>query len=67
MSEKITGALAMPSAERRERWTSMMAAVRKSSIHGWFADFLTALERTAPRAAPSLLEDFADTGIPAAY
>ncbi|MGD9766441.1 MAG: trehalose-6-phosphate synthase [Pseudolabrys sp.] len=67
MAEKLAGALAMPHAERRERWTSLMAAVRKSSIHAWFSDFLTTLERAAPQRAPSVLDDFSDKGIPAAY
>lgn len=67
MSEKLAGALTMPHSERRERWTSLMAAVRKSSIHGWFADFLKALERAAPDRSRSVLADFSDAGIPAAY
>ena len=39
--------------ERRERWHAMVAKLRSSSVQGWFADFLRALNET--RRAPARL------------
>jgi trehalose 6-phosphate synthase len=49
MAQKLAQALMMPFAERMERWTSMMKALKGSSIHLWFADFMEALEETRVR------------------
>lgn len=43
MTQKIISAINMPLSERTERWTSMMKALRSSSIHVWFSDFMEAL------------------------
>jgi trehalose 6-phosphate synthase len=39
-------ALAMPVDERRARWRPAMDVIEREDIHGWFADFMTALDRT---------------------
>jgi trehalose 6-phosphate synthase len=49
-ARQIAAALAMSLDERRERWHSMMATLRGSSVQDWFADFLRALADT--RRAP---------------
>jgi trehalose 6-phosphate synthase len=46
MARQIATALAMSLDERRERWYSMMATLRGSSVQDWFADFLRALADT---------------------
>ena len=51
MAQKLIAAIDMPLSERIERWTSMMKALRRSSIHVWFADFMDALGRTRTAAA----------------
>jgi trehalose 6-phosphate synthase len=50
-AQKLASAIAMPLSERTERWTAMMKALRRSSIHVWFSDFMDALGRT--RTAPA--------------
>ena len=42
-ARQIATALAMSVEERRERWHSMMATLRASSVQNWFADFLHTL------------------------
>lgn len=44
MARTISMALSMPATERRLRWEAMMAKVRASTIHQWFAGFIEALE-----------------------
>jgi trehalose 6-phosphate synthase len=51
MAQKLIAAIHMPLSERTERWTSMMKALRRSSIHVWFADFMDTLGRTRTAAA----------------
>ena len=46
MAQKLAAAIAMPLPERIERWSAMMKALRRSSIHVWFADFMDALAQT---------------------
>ena len=46
MTQKLISAINMPLSERTERWASMMKALRRSSIHVWFADFMDSLGRT---------------------
>ena len=53
MARQIATALAMSVEERRERWHSMVAKLRTSSVQIWFADFLHALADV--RRAPSRL------------
>jgi trehalose 6-phosphate synthase len=50
MAQKLAAAIAMPLPERIERWSAMMKALRKSSIHVWFADFMEALAQTRKTA-----------------
>ena len=50
-AEAHIGDISMPLSERTERWTAMMKALRRSSIHVWFADFMDALGRT--RSVPA--------------
>jgi trehalose 6-phosphate synthase len=45
MARSIATALAMPLTERRMRWEAMMARLRASTIQGWFADFVEALQQ----------------------
>jgi trehalose 6-phosphate synthase len=53
-AQKLAAAIAMPLDERVERWASMMKALRRSSIHIWFADFMNTLTDTkAPAADPA--------------
>jgi len=52
-ARQIATALAMSVEERRERWYSMMATLRASSVQNWFADFLHSLADV--RRAPSRL------------
>ena len=44
VADAIAAAAAMPLAERRERWASMMAPIRSNDIHAWCRDFLSALQ-----------------------
>jgi trehalose 6-phosphate synthase len=43
-------ALAMPDAERRERWATMMAALRRNTVATWADNFLARLAETSPSA-----------------
>ena len=43
MSEAICHGLQMPLEERRERWTAMMATLRRNNINTWRERFLAAL------------------------
>ena len=43
MARHIAQAFNMSLDERRERWTSMVAKLRRSSVQSWFSDFLQAL------------------------
>ncbi len=49
IAQAITTALRMPGAERRERWTAMMEALRAHSVHTWFSDFVEALAKSRGR------------------
>lgn len=42
-SAAIGRAFAMPRAERRERWTAMMAKLERCSLSAWFSNFVAAL------------------------
>lgn len=44
IAHRIATALAMPRAERRERWQGMMDTLLRYSIHAWFADFMQELK-----------------------
>jgi trehalose 6-phosphate synthase len=46
MARTIATALSMPLTERRMRWEAMMVKLRASTIQGWFADFVDALQET---------------------
>jgi trehalose 6-phosphate synthase len=48
-AQKMVAAIAMPRAERMERWSTMMDALRKSSIHVWFSTFLDTLSSSSVR------------------
>jgi trehalose 6-phosphate synthase len=50
MARALMQALSMSAAERRERWSSMIAKLEDSALDSWFSDFVTALEE-APRRA----------------
>ena len=52
-ARQIANALAMGVEERRQRWHSMMATLRASSVQNWFTDFLDTLADV--RRAPSRL------------
>jgi trehalose 6-phosphate synthase len=54
MARTIGIALSMPATERRMRWEAMMAKLRASTIHSWFADFIDALESAHVAAGPDL-------------
>jgi trehalose 6-phosphate synthase len=54
MARQIARALNMGLDERRERWRSMAARLRQSSVQTWFSDFLRALaevDRSVARPA----------------
>jgi trehalose 6-phosphate synthase len=56
MARQIGAAFAMRLEERRERWQSLVATLRRSSVQNWFASFLDALtesRRATPRLAPA--------------
>jgi trehalose 6-phosphate synthase len=44
MARQIARSLNMSLDERRERWASMVAKLRKCSVQSWFSDFVKALE-----------------------
>src|SRR5450755_2760782 len=48
MARAIATALSMPLIERRLRWEAMMDKLRSATIQHWFADFVEALQETAP-------------------
>jgi trehalose 6-phosphate synthase len=56
----IGEAFSMPAEERRERWDSMMKALRAAPLQAWFSDFVTALctpalePQTVPESATLL-------------
>ncbi|MFL6826645.1 MAG: trehalose-6-phosphate synthase, partial [Bradyrhizobium sp.] len=53
MARTIATALSMPLTKRRMRWEAMMDKLRASTIHGWFADFVEALQGTwSGKSAP---------------
>jgi len=43
-SRKMASALQMPREERLARWQPMMDGLMQSSIHSWFADFMSELK-----------------------
>ncbi len=45
MARTIATAVSMPLMERRLRWEAMMDKLRASTIQGWFADFVDALQQ----------------------
>jgi trehalose 6-phosphate synthase len=45
VADAIHRGLTMPLRERRARWRSMMAQLRRHDVHSWRNDFLNALER----------------------
>jgi trehalose 6-phosphate synthase len=56
IAHALATALKMPREERVERWESMIAALRTTSLHGWFSGFINALkqsERIEPDKVPS--------------
>jgi trehalose 6-phosphate synthase len=52
MADQLAVALKMPREERIERWQSMMGALRTTSLHRWFSNFVDALTECASEAAP---------------
>ena len=46
MARTIATAISMPLMERRMRWEAMMEKLRASTIQGWFANFVEALQRS---------------------
>jgi trehalose 6-phosphate synthase len=62
LARTISSAFAMPAEERRERWMTMMETLEASSLHGWFADFVMALQACA--AQPRLVTQPAATLVP---
>jgi trehalose 6-phosphate synthase len=51
MAEALHDALTMPLGERRERWQSMMAILRRNDITAWRENFVEAL--AGPEAVPA--------------
>jgi trehalose 6-phosphate synthase len=51
MARQIANALVMSLEERRERWSSMVAKLRQSSVQNWFSDFLQALAEVGRKPA----------------
>ncbi len=49
MAEALHDALAMPMAERQERWQGMMKTLRRNDITAWRENFLGKLAETAAR------------------
>ena len=56
VARAIARALTMSGEERRERWDAMMEALRGSSVHSWFSDFVRALEESRPVSLPVVPE-----------
>ena len=52
VADALQRALAMPLAERRERWSSMMAVLGEHDITAWRTSFLHALRRETPQPVP---------------
>jgi trehalose 6-phosphate synthase len=46
MARTIATALSMPLIERRMRWEAMMTKLRGSTVQGWFAHFVDALQES---------------------
>jgi trehalose-6-phosphate synthase len=61
---KLASALAMPQAERYERWSALMRVVKQSSIHSWFSDFLEELSSAASAFRATQLDSGEPVGIP---
>jgi trehalose 6-phosphate synthase len=53
MAHRISTALVMPAAERRERWLAMIERLRSGSSLTWFSDFVAALESVRHGALPA--------------
>jgi trehalose 6-phosphate synthase len=53
VADALQRALAMPLAERRERWRSMMAVLGEHDITAWRTSFLHALRRETPQPLPA--------------
>ncbi|MGH9319812.1 MAG: alpha,alpha-trehalose-phosphate synthase (UDP-forming) [Vicinamibacteria bacterium] len=53
IADGLVRALSMPLEERKERWQSMLDAVRRNDIHRWRSRFLEALDRARPTAPAS--------------
>ena len=49
VARAISSGLAMPNAERRERWGAMMETLQSSSLKVWMNDFVSALTAWASR------------------
>jgi trehalose 6-phosphate synthase len=52
MADQLAVALKMPREERIERWQAMMGALRTTSLHRWFSNFVDALTECASETAP---------------
>jgi trehalose-6-phosphate synthase len=52
MAQKISKALGMGIEERRERWSTMVAKLRSTSIQSWFSDFIAELAEVRRTALP---------------
>jgi trehalose 6-phosphate synthase len=69
MARQLAVALAMTLDERRDRWRSMVAKLRTSSVQMWFSEFLQALQDVGhapkrPAVAPSsIVLDMASRGL----
>lgn len=48
----VARAIAMPKAERRERWQAMMRVIRQNDIHAWSRSFLRQLREARTPARP---------------
>ena len=55
MAQAFSRAFFMPLEERRSRWNSMMAKLRRNSVQKWFADFTAALADTQAATEPALV------------
>jgi trehalose 6-phosphate synthase len=50
VAEALARGIAMPLAERKERWSAMMKVLRRNDIHRWRRRFVEGLEEiTRPR------------------
>jgi trehalose 6-phosphate synthase len=54
LARDIERALSMPLAARRERWSSMMAALRANDIAHWYDRFIAELDRVSANAQVAL-------------